>query len=106
MGPGVQDSYLLAPLSNPGEKMNFDPFLNKVQFEPFIVPSSTPCSRCGSKQILIAPTNNTHAASARCPGIDLGSDSGLACKKFYRWLGKTELQALLAQHRDSQKAAQ
>ena len=83
----------------------FNPFANKIQFESFVVDSSKPCA-CGCSQVLISPTNNTHAASARCPGsrMGLGADLGLGCGKFHRWLGKQELKDLLAaQHQHAQK---
>jgi hypothetical protein len=75
--------------------MPFDPFANKIQFQPFIVESSSPCPRCACAQVLIAPTNNTHAASARCPAP--------GCNRFFRWIGKRELQSLAIQHRNAKK---
>jgi len=63
--------------------MTFDPFQNKIPFEPFTM-DSQPCPKCNCKQVLIAPTANTHAASSRCDG----------CGKFFRWLGKRELNTL------------
>jgi hypothetical protein len=68
--------------------MLFDPFANKVRFEAFTVNSSEPCPKCGCTGVLIAPTNNTHAASSHCS----------KCGRFYRWLGKTELALLARQH--------
>ena len=56
----------------------------KVQFNAYTI-ESEPCPRCGACSVLIAPTQNTHAASARCS----------SCGKFYRWLGKRELESLL-----------
>ena len=70
--------------------MQFDPYANKVQFEAFTL-DSAPCAKCICTKALIAPTNNTHAASARCS----------KCGKFYRWLGKRELESLAIQYRNS-----
>jgi len=82
--------------------MQFDPFANKAHFQAFTVESSTPCPKCGCTRVLIAPTNNTHAASARCPGSVAGSVAGSApgCGRFFRWLGKKELESLALQHRN------
>lgn len=66
----------------------FNAFQNKVQFQAFTVESASPCPKCGSTKVLIAPTQNTHAASARCQ----------SCGKFYRWLGRKELESLGLQH--------
>jgi hypothetical protein len=62
----------------------FDPFVNKLVFKSFILDCPA-CPKCGSTKALIAPTQNTHAASSRCSN----------CDKFYRWLGKHELRRLL-----------
>lgn len=69
----------------------FNPFSNKLPFEAFTVDSSG-CPKCACTKVLIAPTANTHAASARCAN----------CDKFFRWLGKRELQSLIFQHTCSQ----
>lgn len=70
--------------------MLFDPYAGKLPFEPFTVVASVPCPKCGCNQALIAPTNNTHAASSRCANHP-------DCKKFHRWLGKSELKDLIYQ---------
>ena len=75
--------------------MQFDPFANKLNFESFTL-TSAPCPKCACTQVLIAPTQNTHAASARCP----------KCGKFYRWLGKRELESLAMQHRNANRQSQ
>jgi hypothetical protein len=68
----------------------FNPFQNKIIFESFTL-DSQPCPKCSCKQVLIAPTTNTHAASSRCAG----------CGKFFRWLGKGELHTHATQHPQS-----
>jgi hypothetical protein len=65
----------------------FDQYANKLQFQPFTV-DSAPCCKCTCTTVLIVPTNNVHAASARCQN----------CGKFFRWLGKWELEKLVARH--------
>jgi hypothetical protein len=77
--------------------MVFNPFANKLQFQPFTLESS-PCPKCGCDKVLIAPTINTHAASSRCHNPK--------CKRFFRWLGKWELQDLVAQHHASKLPVQ
>jgi hypothetical protein len=82
--------------------MQFNPFANKVQFQPFTL-DSAPCPKCGCTKVLIAPTSNTHAASARCLGPGLGSGLGSGCGRFFRWIGKRELDFL---HQNSKNPPQ